>query len=76
MASGGMAVSYTHLDVYKRQEIKLFPFLKFRQNLGINYTNRERGTYYGRRTSEGSEANNINGKAGQSTNWSMGITAE
>ena len=57
-------------------EIKLFPFLKFRQNLGINYTNRERGTYYGRRTSEGSEANNINGKAGQSTNWSMGITAE
>lgn len=57
-------------------EIKLFPFLKFRQNLGINYTNREHGTYYGRRTSEGSEANNINGKAGQSTNWSMGITAE
>lgn len=57
-------------------EVKLFPFLKFRQNLGISYTNNNRGTYYGRDTQEGSETSNINGKAGQSDNWYMGITSE
>ncbi|MDO4181431.1 MAG: TonB-dependent receptor, partial [Bacteroidales bacterium] len=57
-------------------EIKLFPFLKFRQNLGISYTNNNRGTYYGRDTQEGSETSNINGRAGQSDNWYMGITSE
>lgn len=57
-------------------EVKLFPFLKFRQNLGISYTNNDRGTYYGRETQEGSSTSNINGKAGQSSNWYMGVTAE
>lgn len=57
-------------------EVKLFPFLKFRQNLGISYTNNNRGTYFGRQTQEGSGQNGINGKAGQSDNWYMGITAE
>ncbi|MCD8044666.1 MAG: TonB-dependent receptor [Tannerellaceae bacterium] len=57
-------------------EIKLTPFLKFRQNLGISYTNNDRGTYYGRETQEGSATSNINGKAGQSSNWYKGITTE
>lgn len=57
-------------------EVKLFPFLKFRQNLGISYTYNDRGTYYGRETQEGSSATNINGKAEQSSNWWLGITAE
>lgn len=57
-------------------EVKLFPFLKFRQNLGISYTNHNRGTYFGQQTQEGSGQNGINGKAGQSDNWYMGITTE
>lgn len=57
-------------------EVKLFPFLKFRQNVGISYTNNDRGTYYGRETQEGSSTSNIDGKGGQSTNWWLGITAE
>lgn len=57
-------------------EIKLLPYLKFRQNLGISYTNNNRGTYFGRQTQEGSGLNGINGKAGQSDNWYMGITTE
>lgn len=57
-------------------EVKLFPFLKFRQNLGISYSNRNRGTYYGRETQEGSERNGINGKASQSDNWYSTITSE
>lgn len=57
-------------------EVKLFPFLKFRQNLGISYTNNNRGTYFGQQTQEGSGQNGINGKAGQSDNWYMGITTE
>ena len=57
-------------------EVKLFPFLKFRQNLGISYTNNDRGTYYGRETQEGASTCNINGKAGQSSNWWLGITSE
>lgn len=57
-------------------EVKLFPFLKFRQNLGVSYTNNNRGTYYGWLTQEGSHMNNINGKAGQSDNWYMSIISE
>ena len=57
-------------------EVKLLPFLKFRQNLGISYTNNDRGMYYGRETQEGSSTTNINGKAEQSSNWWLGITAE
>ena len=57
-------------------ELTLFPFLKFRQNLGISYTNNDRGTYYGRETQEGASTSNIDGRAGQSVNWWSGITAE
>ncbi len=57
-------------------EIKLFPFLKFRQNLGLSYNTNKRGTYYGRRTQEGSSTTNINGKAGQSTSDWKSLTAE
>lgn len=57
-------------------EVTLFPFLKFRQNLGISYTNNDRGTYYGRETQEGASTSNIDGRAGQSVNWWSGITAE
>lgn len=57
-------------------EIKLSPFLKFRQNLGISYSNRNRGTYYGRETQEGSERNGIYGKASQSDNWYTNLTTE
>ena len=57
-------------------EVKLLSFLKFRQNLGISYTNNDRGMYYGRETQEGSSTTNINGKAEQSSNWWLGITAE
>ena len=32
--------------------------------------------YYGRETQEGSSTTNINGKAEQSSNWWLGITAE
>jgi TonB-linked SusC/RagA family outer membrane protein len=57
-------------------EIKLFPFLKFRQNIGLSYNSNNRGTYYGRRTQEGSSTSNINGKAGQSySDWEH-LTAE
>lgn len=57
-------------------EAKLTSFLKFRQNLGISYSNRNRGTYYGRETQEGSERNGINGKASQADNWYTNLTAE
>lgn len=57
-------------------EATLFPFLKFRQNLGISYSNRNRGTYYGRETQEGSDRNGSNGKALQSDNWYSTLTSE
>ncbi|MDD4819388.1 MAG: TonB-dependent receptor [Flavobacteriales bacterium] len=55
-------------------EIKLFPFLKFRQNLGVGYTSNRRMTYYGRHTQEGRDP--TNGKGGQSDNWYQTLTAE
>lgn len=57
-------------------EIKLFPFLKFRQNIGLSYNKNDRGTYYGRRTQEGSSTSNINGKAGVSSSDWQSITTE
>lgn len=57
-------------------EAKIFPFLKFRQNLGIGYSSRNRGTYYGRDTQEGSGRNGINGLASQADNWYTSLTAE
>lgn len=57
-------------------EIKLAPYLKFRQNLGVSYNKNDRGTYYGRRTQEGSSTSNINGKAGQSSSTWQGLTSE
>lgn len=56
-------------------EIKLTPYLKFRQNLGLNYSSSARGTYYNRLTGEG-QAPTINGKAGQGDNWYSNVTSE
>lgn len=55
-------------------EVKLFPFLKFRQNLGVSWTSGTRGTYYDRHTQEGKYP--TNGKGGQSDNWWLGVTSE
>ncbi|WP_436415168.1 SusC/RagA family TonB-linked outer membrane protein [Petrimonas sp.] len=57
-------------------ELKLLPYLKFRQNLGIGYNGNNRNTYYGRHTQEGAASSNINGRAGQADNWYQGITSE
>ena len=57
-------------------EAIILPFLKFRQNIGIGYTSRNRGTYYGRETQEGSERSGVNGKALQSDNWYSTLTSE
>lgn len=56
-------------------EVKLLPWLKVRQNLGINYSANSRGSYYNRLTGEG-QAPSINGKAGQSDNWYSNVTSE
>lgn len=56
-------------------EVKFTDWLKFRQNLGINYSANSRGSYYNRQTGEG-QAPTINGKAGQSDNWYSNITSE
>lgn len=55
-------------------EVKLFPFLKFRQNLGLSYNDQHRGSYYDRHTQEGKSP--TNGKAGKATNVWKGITSE
>ena len=55
-------------------EVKLFPFLKFRQNLGLSYNDQHRGSYYDRHTQEGKSP--TNGKAGKATNIWKGITSE
>ncbi|MDR2954524.1 MAG: TonB-dependent receptor [Prevotella sp.] len=55
-------------------ELTFTDYLKFRQNLGINYSNNNRSTYYGRHTQEGKAPNN--GVAGQADNWWRGITSE
>ena len=55
-------------------EVKLFPFLKFRQNLGLSYNDSHRGSYYDRHTQEGKTP--INGKASHASNIWKGLTAE
>ncbi len=55
-------------------EIKLFPFLKFRQNLGLSYNDSHRGSYYDRHTQEGKSP--TNGKAGRGSNIWKSLTAE
>jgi len=56
-------------------EIKFNSWLKFRQNLGINYSSNNRGTYYNSLTGEG-QAPTINGRAGQSDDWYSNIVTE
>ena len=55
-------------------EIKLFPFLKFRQNLGLSYNDSHRGSYYDRHTQEGKAP--TNGKASRAANIWKSLTAE
>lgn len=55
-------------------ELKFTDYLKFRQNLGLSYSNNNRGTYYNRHTQEGRAP--VNGRAGQSDNWWQGTTSE
>jgi TonB-linked SusC/RagA family outer membrane protein len=56
-------------------EVKFNSWLKFRQNLGLNYSANNRGTYYNSLTGEG-QAPTINGKAGQSDDWYSNIVSE
>ena len=55
-------------------EVKLAPWLKFRQNLGLGYNDGHRGTYYDRHTQEGRTPNN--GLAGKATSIWKSLTAE
>jgi len=55
-------------------EIKILPFLKFRQNLGLGYSGQERGAYYDRHTQEGFTP--INGFASKSNNVWESLTSE
>lgn len=57
-------------------ELTIFPFLKFRENLGIGYSANNRGTYYGRQTQEGSSRGGINGRGSQADNWYSSVTSE
>ena len=55
-------------------EAKIRPYLKFRQNLGLGYSENSRGSYYDRHTSEGKYPDN--GKGGQSDSWWKSLTSE
>lgn len=55
-------------------EITLTDYLKFRQNLGLSYTDTHRGFYYDRSTSEGKAP--VNGKGGKGSDRWQGLTAE
>lgn len=55
-------------------ELKFTPWLKFRQNLGLSYTDSHRGSYYDRHTQEGKSP--TNGLASRSSNKWKGLTAE
>lgn len=55
-------------------QLRFVDWLTFRQNLGINYSENRRSSYYGRHTQEGKAP--TNGLAGQADNWWRGITAE
>lgn len=54
-------------------EIKINKTLKFRQNIGINYANKQRFTYYGHDTKEGMS---VDGSASQSDNYRTGYVFE
>lgn len=55
-------------------ELTFTDYLKFRQNLGLSYTDSHRGFYYDRTTSEGKAP--VNGKGGKSSDRWQGVTAE
>ena len=55
-------------------EVKIKPWLKFRQNLGLGYNDGHRGTYYDRHTQEGKSPNN--GKAGKASSIWKSLTSE
>lgn len=55
-------------------EVTFCPWLKFRQNLGISFSDNHRGAYYGRHTQDGKAP--TNGKASKGVNTWEGITAE
>ncbi|WP_229244148.1 TonB-dependent receptor [Emticicia sp. CRIBPO] len=55
-------------------EAKILPSLKFRQNVGFNYSGNERALYYGRLLSEGREPRN--GVAGNNKNTWYATTLE
>lgn len=55
-------------------EVKIMPELKFRQNVGISYSDSHRGSYYDRHTQEGKTP--TNGKASKATNGFTHITSE
>lgn len=55
-------------------ELKLSPWLRFRQNLGLGYSSQERGSYYDRHTQEGFTPQN--GLASRSTSVWSSFTSE
>lgn len=55
-------------------ELTFTDYLKFRQNLGLSYTDNHRGFYYDRTTSEGKAP--VNGKGGNASDRWQGVTAE
>lgn len=55
-------------------EIKLLPFLKFRQNVGLGYNDSHRSTYYDKYTQEGKAP--TNGKMGKASNIWKSYTFE
>lgn len=55
-------------------ELTFTDWLKFRQNLGLSYTDNHRGFYYDRTTSEGKAP--VNGKGGNGSDIWQGVTAE
>lgn len=55
-------------------EIKILPFLRFRQNLGLGYSSQERGAYYDRHTAEGRAP--VNGQASRSSSVWSSVTSE
>lgn len=55
-------------------EIKILPFLRFRQNLGLGYSGQERGAYYDRHSYEGRAPRN--GQASRSTSAWNSVTSE
>lgn len=55
-------------------EVKIMPWLKFRQNIGLGYNDSHRSSYYDRYTSEGKAP--TNGKMGKASNIWKSLTLE